>query len=176
MSLRCPLYSSYTASYGSLYMGKVGSSVSVTVTKRMLVSGTHSSFTAPNWWQPTYGNYVLGHIWASTLGGPGGDTYENMTPLFEKANLAMRSCEIFAKALVEECCYCLQYNVTVNDYGQNQRSGMPPKALVPSSVTINITAFMSNGPNKTYQFTIPNTPNANTDPPACKNANLPCRQ
>jgi hypothetical protein len=70
-----------------------------------------------------------------------------MTPLFKKANRAMETCELFAFGLVDECCYCLLYDVTVEGYGKNERSGTPPKEFVPVSVTIKITAFKSDAPN-----------------------------
>jgi hypothetical protein len=171
----CDHRTTHQATFGPMHEDSVGTSVAVQVTKRMLVSGSHSTFSKPTWWDPDYANYRLGHIWASTLGGPGTNSYHNMTPLFEKANSRMRSCEIFAKRLVDECCYCIRYSVTVNDYGLNDRSGRPPKALVPKSVTISIMAFKPGSPTINYSFEIPNTPNANTNPQDCQNKQLPCR-
>jgi hypothetical protein len=53
----CDHRKTYQATWGKLYKGKVGTSVSVQVTKRMLVSGWHSDSKKPDWWDPDYSNY-----------------------------------------------------------------------------------------------------------------------
>ncbi len=130
----------------------------------------------PNWWSKLQavagGPIQLGHILASSLGGKGKKSWDNLTPLYQRANTpAMRTCEGYLKRLVTECKYCVTVHVQVQGYGQNMSVPAAARPAMPTRVVID---WVTDCGTQQGTFTIDNVTTAAVQDP-CRVANLPCR-
>src|SRR5262249_54642454 len=78
------------------------------------VGGSNEFVGYPDWWnlkteQPD--GYARGHLFAGFLGGDGGKEWNNMVPLFHRANsVAMLECEKRVRDAAQ-CGHCVEYTV-----------------------------------------------------------------
>jgi hypothetical protein len=167
----------FTDASGNSVSGEVGTGVIAYMTPSSVrPPGDRVDLDEPSWWSKLQavagGPIQLGHIFASTLGGTGKKSWNNLTPLYQKANTpAMRTCEGFLKRLVTECHYCVTVHVQVEGYGQNMSVPAAARPAMPTRVVIDWTNDCG---TQKGTFVIDNTTTAAAQDP-CRVANLPCR-
>lgn len=138
--------------------------------------GVRVDLDEPPWWSKLQavagGPIQLGHIFASTLGGTGKKSWDNLTPLYARANYVdMKTCEGFLKGLVTECKYCVTVHIKVEGYGQNTSVPASARPAMPTRVVID---WVNDCGSKKGTFVINNLSTATSQDP-CKVGNLPCR-
>ena len=167
---------------GNGVTGRVGDSATAYLTPTN-VGQSRSNFgsSSPQWdWWESLRDVVgrsrpieKGHILASTISGEGGDTWANLTPLFERANNpTMRTCEGFLSKLVTECHYCVDVTISVEGYGQNQNAPVNARPIMPTKIRF---TWSDRSGCASGEFVVQNKPDATTLD-QCRVANLPCRQ
>ncbi len=171
----------YTDIRGKTHTGWFGQWAKAYLTPRNVPQRPHerSEFSERNWFtalRGIVGNHnkiEMGHIIGSQLGGDGRDKWENLTPLFEKANKpAMSTCEGFIWRLVHECKFCVRIDVNLLFFGQNPLAPGEGKRAFAEIVQIIWWADTAKG-RKQDTIRITNHPNEPT-PDNCRVATLPC--
>jgi hypothetical protein len=164
----------FTDKTGKMVTGEVGTGVIAYLTPAN-VGNPRIDLDEPKWWDDLQGvaggTIQLGHILASSIGGSGKKSWNNLTPLYRNANTpAMRTCEGFLKKLVTECHYCVTVDITVEGYGHNM--SVPAEARPAMPTRVRIEWVDDCGMKGT--FIIDNYMNAAVQDP-CRVKNLPCR-
>ncbi len=93
----------------------------------MRFSNFNSGNRSPEWWKefrdmnpPPLTQWERGHLLGSSLGGPGGSSWENMVPLYQYPNgTIFADCEKLVRMMVETCNICVRYRATASYTGDS---------------------------------------------------------
>ncbi len=111
------------------------------ITKAMIGTGKPFSRSGPGWWSGLQMidnsiDWHRGHLLGKQLGGDGDSNWDNMVPLYPRANdPAMEDCETLIRKTVEDCGVCLHFLATPKYVGTSGSSRFS---------IVNYAAFLNN--------------------------------